>query len=124
MFDKWVFCLSQYTGVNVMYNVSKQSGQNWIMTVGLKLVKKREKYLLETDFNASNSQIKTFYLRIMLVRFLGAIADSRYIGQRDITDRDILELQCTIKFDKITYFPFYIFSNFLKAGIYDFVKYL
>ena len=94
MFDKWVFCLSQYTGVNVMYNVSKQSGQNWIMTVGLKLVKKREKYLLETDFNASNSQIKTFYLRIMLVRFLGAIADSRYIGQRDITDRDILELQC------------------------------
>ena len=95
MFDIWVFCLSQYTGVNVMYNVSKQSGQNWIMTVGLKLVKKREKYLLETDFNASNSQIKTFfYLRIMLVRFLGAIADSRYIGQRDITDRDILELQC------------------------------
>ena len=91
MFDKWVFCLSQYTGVNVIYNVSKQSGQNWIMTVGLKLVKKREKYLLETDFNASNSQIKTFYLRIMLVRFLGAIADSRYIGQRNITDRDILE---------------------------------
>ena len=94
MFDKRGYCLSQNTGVKVMYNVSKQSGQNWIMTVGLKLVKKGEKYLLETDFNASNSQIKTFYLRIMLVRFLGAIADSRYIGQRDITDRDILELQC------------------------------
>jgi len=102
MFDKWVFCLSQYTGVNVMYNVSKQSGQNWIMTVGLKLVKKREKYLLETDFNASNSQIKTFYLRIMLVRFLGAIADSRYIGQRDITDRDILELQCKQHYSSVS----------------------
>ncbi|KAH3709232.1 hypothetical protein DPMN_068694 [Dreissena polymorpha] len=25
---------------------------------------------------------------------LGAIADKRYIGQRDITDRDMLELQC------------------------------
>jgi hypothetical protein len=40
MFDKRGYCLSQYTGVKVMYNVSKQSGQNWIMNVGLKLVKK------------------------------------------------------------------------------------
>ena len=38
----------------------------------------------------------------MLIENLGAMADSRYTGFREITDRDVLELHCTGTIELLT----------------------
>ena len=38
-----------------------------------------------------------FFFKFLLMENLGAMADSRYTGFREITDRNVLELHCNSK---------------------------
>ena len=44
----------------------------------------------------TNIYVFFFFLIFLLMENLGAIADSRYAGFREITDRDVLELHCIL----------------------------
>ena len=47
-------------------------------------------------FKLSKKNIYLFFFFMVIVN-LGSTDDSRYTGYREITDRDVLDLQCTCK---------------------------
>ena len=49
-----------------------------------------------SEFKLNNKHFMfLFFFCFLLMKNLGAMADSRYTGFREITDRDVLDLQCT-----------------------------
>ena len=49
-------------------------------------------------FKLSKKNIYLFFFFMVMVN-LGSTDDSRYTGYREITDRDVLDLQCTYSFN-------------------------
>ena len=67
-------------------------------------------------FKLSKKNIYLFFFFMVMVN-LGSTDDSRYTGYREITDRDVLDLQCTSIFQSILLTLPVCNKNCKKAGL-------